>query len=105
MTDAWPVVLLVGGLGTRLGQAGETPPKALVQVGDKPILWHVMKLYAAFGHTHFILPLGYRGDWIRRYFLEYGLMSRPVSFTLGGTAAPEFHSELEENRWRLTLFE
>ena len=105
MTESLPVVLLVGGMGTRLGQTGETPPKALVQVGDKPILWHVMKIYAAYGHAHFILPLGYRGDWIRRYFMEYSLMSRPLSFTLGETAAPEFHAELQENHWRLTLFE
>jgi NDP-sugar pyrophosphorylase family protein len=62
VSESWPVVILVGGMGTRLGSNGEAPPKALVEVGDKPILWHIMKIYAAFGHTHFVLTLGYRGD-------------------------------------------
>lgn len=105
MSESLPVVFLVGGTGTRLGREGETPPKALVEVGDKPILWHVMKLYATYSHTDFVLPLGYRGDWIRRYFLEYDLMSRPLTFTIGKTVSPEFHTEQQENDWRVTLFE
>jgi len=105
MSERLPVVILVGGAGTRLGRQGEVPPKALVEVGGKPILWHVMKIYAAHGHTDFVLPLGYRGDWIRRYFLEFDVMSRPFTFTLGGTKAPEFHSEQQDNDWRITLFE
>jgi glucose-1-phosphate cytidylyltransferase len=104
MKESLSVVILVGGAGTRLGREGEVPPKALVEVGDRPILWHVMKLYAAYGHMHFILPLGYRGDWIRRYFLEYDLMSRPLTLTLGSDARPEFYAE-QENNWRITLFE
>jgi glucose-1-phosphate cytidylyltransferase len=105
MADSLPVVILVGGAGTRLGREGEVPPKALVEVGDKPILWHVMKLYAAFGHTRFILPLGYRGDWIRRYFMEYDAMSRPLTFRLGQAASPEFLAEQPESDWCITLFE
>jgi glucose-1-phosphate cytidylyltransferase len=105
MSESLPVVILVGGAGTRLGREGEVPPKALVEVGDRPILWHVMKVYAAYGHTDFILPLGYRGDWIRRYFLEYDSMSRPLTLTLGGSAQLEFHAEQQENDWHITLFE
>ncbi len=105
MSESLPVVILVGGAGTRLGRGGEVPPKALVEVGDRPILWHVMKTYAAYGHTYFILPLGYRGDWIRRYFMEYNVMSRPLTFRLGQAARPEFHAEQPESDWCITLFE
>lgn len=105
MAESLPVVILVGGAGTRLGREGEVPPKALVEVGDKPILWHVMKLYAAYGHTRFILPLGYRGDWIRRYFMEYNIMNRPLTFRLGQIAPPEFHAGQPESDWCITLFE
>lgn len=104
-TEALPVIILVGGPGTRLGQTGQVPPKALVDVGGRPILWHVMKIYAAYGFTHFILPLGYQGDVIRRYFWEYNTMSRPLTFSLGQTAAPQFHAESQEHDWRVTLFE
>lgn len=65
------VVLFCGGLGTRLREHSETIPKPLVNVGSRPILWHLMKYYASFGHTEFILCLGYRGDLIRRFFCEY----------------------------------
>jgi glucose-1-phosphate cytidylyltransferase len=105
MTESLSVVILVGGAGTRLGQEGQVPPKALVGVGDRPILWHVMKIYAAFGHTHFVLPLGYRGDWIRRYFMEYNSMSRPLTFRLGHTTAVEYHADQPESEWCVTLFE
>ncbi len=105
MSESLSVIILVGGAGTRLGREGQVPPKALVDVGGKPILWHVMKIYAAYGHTHFILPLGYRGVWIRRYFLEYDAMNRPLTLTLGQPAAFQFHAGQQENNWRITLFE
>lgn len=65
------VVLFCGGLGTRLREYSETIPKPLVTVGYRPILWHLMRYYAHFGHKDFILALGYRGDQIREYFLKY----------------------------------
>lgn len=65
------VVLFCGGLGTRLREQSETIPKPLVNIGYRPILWHLMKYYAYFGHTDFILCLGYRGDQIREFFLNY----------------------------------
>jgi glucose-1-phosphate cytidylyltransferase len=65
------VVLFCGGLGTRLREYSETVPKPLVNIGSRPILWHLMKYYAHFGHTEFILCLGYRGDLIRRFFIDY----------------------------------
>ena len=65
------VVLFCGGLGTRLREHSETVPKPLVSVGGRPILWHLMRYYAHYGHKDFILCLGYRGDLIRDYFLHY----------------------------------
>lgn len=65
------VVLFCGGLGTRLREHSETIPKPLVNIGYRPILWHLMKYYAHFGHKDFILCLGYRGDQIREFFLNY----------------------------------
>jgi glucose-1-phosphate cytidylyltransferase len=105
MPESLPVFIPVGGAGTRLGRQGEAPPKAMVEVGERPILWHVMKIYATYGHTDFVLALGYRGDWIRRYFLEYDTMSRPITLTLGASAPVEFHAGQPENNWHVTLFE
>jgi glucose-1-phosphate cytidylyltransferase len=65
------VVLFCGGLGTRLREHSDTIPKPLVTIGYRPILWHLMRYYAHFGHCDFILCLGYRGDLIREYFLNY----------------------------------
>ena len=65
------VVLFCGGLGTRLREHSDTIPKPLVNIGYRPIIWHLMRYYAHFGHTDFILCLGYRGDLVREYFLSY----------------------------------
>ncbi len=65
------VVLFCGGLGTRLREHSGTIPKPLVPIGDRPIMWHMMKYYAHYGHTDFILCLGYKGDMIKDYFLNY----------------------------------
>ena len=65
------VVLFCGGLGTRLREYSETIPKPMVSIGHRPMLWHLMKYYAHYGHKDFILCLGYRGDLIRQYFLNY----------------------------------
>jgi glucose-1-phosphate cytidylyltransferase len=65
------VVLFCGGLGTRLREFSDTVPKPMVNIGYRPILWHLMKYYAHYGHTEFILCLGYRGDLIKQYFIQY----------------------------------
>jgi glucose-1-phosphate cytidylyltransferase len=65
------VVLFCGGLGTRLREHSDTIPKSLVNIGSRPIVWHLMRFYAHYGHRDFILCLGYRGDMIREYFLNY----------------------------------
>lgn len=65
------VVLFCGGLGTRLREHSEVIPKPLVSIGYRPIVWHLMKYYAHYGHKDFVLCLGHRGDLVKRYFLEY----------------------------------
>jgi glucose-1-phosphate cytidylyltransferase len=65
------VVILAGGLGTRLTEETETRPKPMVEIGGKPILWHIMKLYAHYGFKEFVIALGYKGEVIKRYFLDY----------------------------------
>jgi glucose-1-phosphate cytidylyltransferase len=95
------VVLFCGGLGTRLREHSETIPKPLVNVGYRPILWHLMRYYAHFGHKDFILCLGYRGDLIREYFLDYReAMSTDFTLSDGGqvTLLGEGISD-----WRITF--
>ena len=69
------VVILCGGLGTRMREETEFRPKPMVPIGQRPILWHVMKYYAMAGHTDFVLALGYKGEVIKDYFYNYDLMS------------------------------
>jgi len=97
-----PVIILCGGKGTRMGD--RTIPKPLVEVGDRPVLWHVMKIYAAQGFTDFILALGYRGDLIKRYFLEYDWQSRDFTLELGD-GNPIFHTPNDASGWRITFAE
>ncbi len=88
-----------------MGPEAEGRPKALVEVGGRPIVWHIMKLYAHFGHTRFSLPLGYRGDWFRRYFLEYEALAHDVTFSLGKPGERQYHDANHEAEWELTLFD
>ena len=70
------VVILAGGVGSRLSEETDVRPKPMVEIGNRPILWHIMKHYAHYGFTEFVLALGYKGDQIKRYFLEYHAMGR-----------------------------
>jgi glucose-1-phosphate cytidylyltransferase len=97
-----PVVILCGGQGTRM--QGDTPTKKeLVEVGDRPILWHVMKIYAAYGHTHFILALGYQADQLRRYFLEYKPLTYDFTVSLGEPDEVTYHHAKGAENWQVTL--
>jgi glucose-1-phosphate cytidylyltransferase len=98
------VVLLAGGLGTRLREETEFRPKPMVDVGGRPILWHIMKSYAHYGYTDFVVCLGYKGDVIRDYFLNYENRHRDVTVTLG-TRDVEVLSNHAEAGWRVTLAE
>lgn len=102
MNESIPVIILCGGKGTRMGD--RTIPKPLVEVGERPVLWHVMKIYAAQGFTDFILALGYQGDLIKRYFLEYDWQSRDFTLALGD-GTPTFHTPNDTAGWRITFAE
>ncbi len=96
------VVLFCGGLGTRLREYSETVPKPMVEIGYRPIIWHLMKYYAHFGHTDFILCLGYRGDYIKRYFLQYDeCMSNDFEMSEGGRVVKLHNSDISD--WTLTF--
>jgi glucose-1-phosphate cytidylyltransferase len=96
------VVLFCGGMGTRLREHSETIPKPLVMVGNRPILWHLMRFYAHFGHKDFILCLGYRGDLIREYFLQYNeCLSNDFTLSEGGARIDLHSSDIAE--WRITF--
>jgi glucose-1-phosphate cytidylyltransferase len=96
------VVLFCGGLGTRLREHSDTIPKPLVNVGYRPILWHLMRYYAHYGHKDFLLCLGYRGDMIREYFLRYEeCMSNDFTLSEGGKRI-ELHGQ-DVQDWRITF--
>lgn len=96
------VVLFCGGLGTRLREHFDTIPKPLVNIGYRAILWHLMRYYAHFGHTDFILCLGYRGDLIREYFLNYNeCMSNDFVLSNAGKKVELLSRDLDD--WRITF--
>ncbi len=95
------VVILCGGRGTRLASETGAIPKPLVEVGGKPIMWHVMKIFAAFGHTEFILCLGYKGHLIKEYFLNYDLHQSDCTITLGQSISAMTHRAHPEHGWRI----
>jgi glucose-1-phosphate cytidylyltransferase len=99
------VVLFCGGLGTRLREHSETIPKPLVNIGDRPILWHLMRYYAHYGHKDFVLALGYRGDLVREYFLNYNeAMTNDFTLTIGASGEREIkmHSR-DMDGWNITF--
>ena len=98
------VVLFCGGLGMRLRDYADNVPKPMVPLGYRPILWHIMKYYAHFGHRDFILCLGYRGDLIKNYFLNYEeCVSNDFVLSEGGRRRELLNSDIED--WRITFVE
>ena len=95
------VILLAGGLGTRLSEYTETLPKPMVQIGGKPILWHIMKTYAHFGHKDFYVALGYKAEVIKDYFIHYRTLNADFTVDLG-TGVVNSH-QLDEVDWKVTL--
>jgi glucose-1-phosphate cytidylyltransferase len=103
MTDRIQVVILCGGLGTRLREETEFRPKPMVEIGGKPILWHIMKLFAHYGLKEFILCLGYRGNMIKEYFLNYEAIGSDFTIELSTPRAIEYHGQHEEHDFKVTL--
>src|SRR3954454_23167043 len=95
------VVILAGGLGTRLSEETTTRPKPMVDIGGRPILWHIMKMYGAHGLTDFIVCLGYKGDQIKEYFVNYRLHNADMTVDLSSGEIC-FHRSAAEP-WRVTL--
>jgi glucose-1-phosphate cytidylyltransferase len=99
------VVILCGGQGTRLREETEFRPKPLVEVGGRPILWHIMKTYAHHGYRSFVLCLGYRGNMIKGYFLNYEAMTNDFTISLGSRHEVTHHNAHDEQDFRVTLAE
>jgi glucose-1-phosphate cytidylyltransferase len=97
------VVILCGGQGTRLREETEFRPKPLVEVGQRPILWHIMKLYAHYGFREFVLCLGYRGNMIKEYFLNYEAMNNDFTICLGTENRISYHDAHTEQDFHVTL--
>ena len=97
------VVILCGGRGTRLGSESRIRPKPLVEIGEKPILWHIMKYYAMAGHKDFALCLGHKGEMIKDYFLDYEIIENDVVVELGGGGTRTQLSCHSEEGWRVVL--
>jgi glucose-1-phosphate cytidylyltransferase len=94
-------VILAGGLGSRLSEETTLRPKPMVEIGGKPILWHIMKIYAAHGIDEFVVCLGYKGYVIKEWFANYALHTSDVTFDLGTGEMDVHHSTTEP--WRVTL--
>ena len=93
------VVILCGGLGTRLREETEYRPKPMVPIGGRPILWHIMKTYAHHGHKDFILCLGYKGEIIKDYFRNYLWHTSDVTLKLGREPEVQYHTHHDEEDW------
>ncbi|MEJ2456605.1 MAG: glucose-1-phosphate cytidylyltransferase [Novosphingobium sp.] len=94
-------VILAGGLGTRLAEETVTKPKPMIEIGGKPLLWHIMTMYHAHGISDFVVCLGYRGEVIKDYFINYHILNANVTVDLAG-GTTEIHEHKAEP-WRITL--
>jgi glucose-1-phosphate cytidylyltransferase len=97
------VVILCGGFGTRMREETEHRPKPMVDVGGRPIVWHIMKTYAHFGFNDFVLCLGYRGDYIKDYFLNYRAMTSDFTLSTGQQRYINYHSNGDPDDFRVSL--
>jgi glucose-1-phosphate cytidylyltransferase len=95
------VVILAGGQGTRLAEETELRPKPMVEIGGRPILWHIMKHYAGHGFTEFVVALGYRGEDIKRFFLDYVSLSGDLTVSLRDRSITRLHPETDD--WTVHL--
>ncbi len=101
MSASIKTVILAGGLGTRLSEETVVRPKPMVEIGGRPILWHIMKIYEAAGFDEFVLALGYKGEMVKEYFMRYHAMQADLSLDLA-TGGVRYYDK-EPERWRLHL--
>lgn len=97
------VVILAGGLGTRLSEETDIRPKPMVEIGGRPIIWHIMKIYAAYGFNDFVICLGYKGYFIKEYFANYFLHQTDMTIDLGSNQI-EYHKSASE-KWKISLID
>lgn len=97
------VVILAGGYGTRIRDVADDIPKPMIPIGPFPILWHIMKIYSKFGHREFIICLGYKGQVIKDFFLNYEAYTRDFTISFGHKASIEYHTNHDEFEWKVTL--
>lgn len=102
MSSPLKTVILCGGFGTRLREETEVKPKPMVEIGERPILWHIMKTYAHYGYKQFILCLGYKGEVIKQYFYNYEVLNNDFTAKLG-SGQVQVHSNNHETGWQVTL--
>ena len=98
-------IILCGGQGTRIRGVEDSVPKPMIPIGQLPILWHIMKSYAAAGHQEFVLCLGYKSHVIKEFFINYDAFTADFTISLGRRKEIEFHSDVPESNWRVTLAE
>ena len=95
------VIILAGGLGTRLSELTELIPKPMIRIGEKPMLWHIMKIYSYFGIKDFYLALGYKSEMIKNYFLHYKELNSNITVDLAKNSVA-FH-QADETDWKITM--
>lgn len=98
-----PVAILCGGKGTRLKEETEFRPKPMVMVGDRPMIWHIMKSYSTYDFTNFMLCLGYKGDMIREYFINYDWNHSDILLELGQQKITHLDNGHDEENWKIWL--
>jgi len=96
------VIILAGGFGTRLGTISELTPKPMVRIGDRPIIWHIMKMYSHYGYKDFVLSLGYKQELIKEYFHNYHFCATDFSINLGTKKVETLNSH-DEMDWKITM--
>lgn len=98
-------IILAGGLGTRMREETEFRPKPMVEIGGRPVIWHIMKHLSTYGITDFIVAVGYKGNMIREYFLSYETQSSDFTLTLGRSSSLQVHGPHDESEWTVTVVE
>ena len=99
------VVILCGGYGTRIRDVAENIPKPMIPIGERPIIWHIMKYYATYGYIDFVLCLGYKSNVIKDYFLNYELCASDITIELGAGRPNLGHVDFPEAGWKIVLAE
>ncbi len=96
------VVILAGGYGTRISEESHLRPKPMIEIGDRPILWHIMKYYSYYGYNEFIICLGYKSHMVKEYFMDYYLYASDVTFDFSDNNKMIIHNNVSEP-WKVTL--